>query len=266
MDDLFSEGSQPLLERLSCCGWGMRYMEMLRADPLASHMLGFVKDLLAPVDSMSKSGASLAFRSRYSHLERVTERALRICDIEGGDAGVIAVAAIFHDSGYCRGGDGHAWHSARIFDEYAAKHLPELLRGGATSSVSLVSSVSLASSIYAAVASAASLLKIREIIAIHSDKQMPSGDISLEARILMDADLLDEAGAMSVLFDCFLEASEQVFDYNSAFERILARYLSEDESVAAAMFHTKEGKRCFINTRRYVGEFINGLKDELCLQ
>ena len=267
----------------------MQYLDILRADRLASHMLKYVENLLAPVDRMSKSGQIYPFRSRYAHVERVTEWALRICMEEGGggkasaDVGALAVASIFHDSGYHYAGEGHARHSVMVFNKYIAEHLSNasIHNGGRRlelydsasmlnvcnydySDVDAFASV-LQGAIHTAVASAASLNKIREIIATHSDKHIFDSSICFEAGILMDADLLDEAGAMAVLFDCYIEASSPDFDYYSTYERLSSRYSSggEVEEAEAGRFHSAAGKRLHIEMRRYVGEFINGLKIEL---
>ena len=257
---------------IECSGAGndASYIALLRADMLASSMLDYVKCMLAPVDSISKSGLNLPFRSRYSHTERVIERALRINEIEGGDAGIIAVAAIFHDCGYCYAGEGHALHSARIFDEYLAQVLPPLILSDTIFENSTInactssdaSNVGLLSAIRSAVTSATVLKTIRDIITIHSDKLISDSEISLETKILMDADLLDEEGVMAILFDCFLEASKQSYDYNSAFDRIHARYISGAE-ITPERFHTKEGLRRCMKAYHQVGAFIGELKDEL---
>ena len=77
----------------------------------------------------------------------------------------------------------------------------------------------------------------------------------------MDADLLDEAGATLVLFDCFIEAASIKFDYSSAYARILEHY--EKDAKYEGTFHTDEGNRLYDEMRGYVGRFIKGLGAEL---
>ena len=235
-----------------------RYMDLLRSDEFAASMLAYVKNLLAPVDSLSKSGVSLPFRSRFAHTERVTEWALRLSEAEGGDMGVISVAAIFHDSGYAYGGDGHACRSASVFDAYAA----ELLRADNFSPAAPIPrGAGIARAIHNAVFTAESRDKIKEAISVHSSKDLPFQAVGAEAAILMDADMLDEAGAMKVLFDAFCETSEPGYDYRSAYERILAQYNADADE--AGRYHTREGRRQYLKMRRYVGGFIRCLGDEL---
>ena len=279
------------------CAKDFRYMDMLRACELTMHMLEYVKDLLTHVDSMSKSGRVFPFRSRYKHIERVTERALRICAAEGGDFGIIAPAAIFHDSGYYYSGEGHALRSAKIFKDYinrrvnAQSELSEISDARRQSTPPEKTSAFpqaappekisafpqftpsknaedsphslLTSAVYRAVASESALIRICDTISAHSNKNLPDHLLSLESRILMDADLLDETGAMAILFDCFFETESPAYDYVSAYNRISERYSAwTDENV---FFHTDEGKRLFLKARRYAGEYIVGLKDELGL-
>jgi uncharacterized protein len=79
----------------------------------------------------------------------------------------------------------------------------------------------------------------------------------------MDADLLDEVGAMSVLWDCFNEASQPDYDYASAYRRTSARF--DETANDADRFHTVEGKRRYQNMRVSVGVFLDSLREELNL-
>lgn len=257
----------------------VRYIDALRTDAAVSGMFEHVKKLLAPVDALSKSGRVLTFRSRFAHIERVTEWALRIAERENCDRGVVAVAAIFHDSGYCYAGEGHAALSAQIFREYAVR-----CPGGAVSDSSNAVSALAPDSVPAAspavsanvpndavtailsdvastMASSRSVELISSVIAAHSSKDICNEDLPQETKILMDADLLDEAGAIAVLWDCFVEAAEPDYNYASAYLRMLARF--EGGKRDSKRFHTAEGKKLNANMRRYVRAFLNGLKTEL---
>jgi len=273
---------------------GRRHIDMLRADAYASHMLAYVKKMLESNDSSSKSGVIFPFRSRFSHIERVIEWAMRIWEAEGGDAGVIAAAAIFHDSGYYITGAGHAARSAQVFRDYMASYKPEAFeRASAADAANAIrvanvdktdsvcthtdisvdiytpdettadiyTPVNIAAAVRAACSSDESINTICAVIASHSDKHLPADENMQEANILMDADVLDEIGAMSVLWDCFSEASTPAYDYISAYKRILARYKFDEQEIAR--FRTREGKKRFLEMRRYVGAFLDGLKTEL---
>ena len=246
-------------------GQNAKYLDILRGDPIASRMLGYVKDFLSPVDSMSKSGVRLPFRSRFAHIERVTGWALRLSETEGGDAGVIAIASIFHDAGYRYTGEGHAQRSATVFDAYAKTERVDIDDGKradpAPEADKCEGASRLPAAIRSAMSSAKSHAKIRNAIALHSDKHLPETELDRETAILMDADKLDEAGAMAVLFDIFTESASPEFDYDSAYDRILARYGADADE--AGRFHTAEGLRQYMIMRRYVREFLVGLGNEL---
>ena len=291
----------------------MRYMDMLRKNEITAHMLGHTYALLAPVDTFSKSGRLFKFRSRLAHCARVAEWVLRFAEVEGGDIGVLAISAIFHDVGYHFEGEGHALYSARLFRAYADRFLasgagnmatlaagPEALAAlkkpadsrpagsrpagsrpagsepaGSAGSVSAAGSTSinckakqenekenaLSAAIRSAVSSKESINKIHDIILTHSDKHLPSRSLPLESNMLMDADILDEAGAIAVLFAVFNETESPAFDYYSAYARIKKQF--DEDADMAGKFRTGEGLRHFNEMRRYIGGFIDGLGYEL---
>ncbi|MDR3121791.1 MAG: HD domain-containing protein [Clostridiales bacterium] len=234
-----------------------RHIDAVRADPRFAQMLEYVKARLATVASLDKSGKPYVFRSRFGHTERVLEWALRIRAAEAesavcgsdnknavGDAEILTAAAIFHDVGYCVAGKGHAKIGAEIFLEYARQNRP-FADEGTTTSEGLC----------------ACAQAVAEVIAAHSDKQLGNGELPPETRILMDADLLDEAGAMSLVWDCFTEAGQPVFDFDSAYERILRTYARF--AASGPNFHTRAGLRLHGRMCRYVRAFLEGYAMEL---
>lgn len=117
------------------------------------------------------------FRSRFDHIQRVcvwAERLLAQGLVAQPDA--LRLAAAFHDIGYIQGREGHGGHSAQWLMDYAG------LEG-----------------IDKAVAGHAAFLA-----AEHSDKQKWLSDTEAPADLilLMEADLLDEEGAMGIALDC----------------------------------------------------------------
>ena len=65
--------------------------------------------------------------------------------------------------------------------------------------------------------------KVGEIIMIHEDKDTEA-ELSLETKIVMDADLLDEVGAVGVLWDAMATAIEDEASYKKAYYRIKNYY------------------------------------------
>ena len=230
------------------------FLNILRSGAVSSHMLNYVKGLLAPVDSMSKNGQTLPFRSRFSHTEHVIEWALRICGPEGGDAGIVSVAGIFHDSGYSVKGDGHALYSANVFDAYMSRFEPDRFPADDIGDI-------LITNVRSTLSSSISINKVRDVISRHSDKHLSCSELSLESRILMDADRLDEIGAMGVLFDCFVAAQSPAYNYNDAYDRICATF--EKDGELDGRLYTESGAKHYMKMRRYIAGFISGLKEEL---
>ncbi|MDR1440743.1 MAG: HD domain-containing protein [Clostridiales bacterium] len=266
-------------------------------DPVLSHMLSYVEERLRPVDKLAKSGASFPFRSRYMHSVRVLGWALRIHAAMGGGAAArardggacagaeapatgtypvapagtgagaatagtdparlqpsdgiphsLAVAAIFHDIGYAACGAGrpesalcHAKFSEEMLAEYA------LSRG-----------------LYAGRQGRRQLGEIASIIAVHSDKRLSNAVLTAEQQILMDADLLDESGAMRFAWICFCEAGKGKYDYASAYAHMREHVGQAEKELA--LFHTEAG-RAFGNAMLgYIRAFADGLASELQLQ
>ena len=127
------------------------------------------------------SRVDFAFRDRYAHTQRVFHWAQRLLREEKADGEAVRCAVIFHDAGYAFPDpvNTHPIHSARICRAYldAAGFDP-----GFTA-------------------------KVCFLIARHSDKKLPPNVLTLDQQVLMDADALDETGALSILWDCMAEGA-----------------------------------------------------------
>lgn len=130
------------------------------------------------------------FRSRYEHTMRVYRWAIKLQSKLGGDLDIIALAALLHDIG---------WDDMRDHGEVGAELAVEYLDGlGVDQEI---------------------IKRVGEIIMIHEDKDTDA-ELSLECKIVMDADLLDEVGAISVLWDSMATANEDEASYKKAYYRI----------------------------------------------
>ena len=116
------------------------------------------------------------FRNRYEHTMRVYRWAIRLQTKLGGDLDVIVLAALLHDVG---------WEDERPHNEVSAEIAVEYL-----DSIGV---------------DPALITKVGEIILQHSDKDTER-ELSIEAKIVMDADLLDEVGAIGIMWDCMATA------------------------------------------------------------
>lgn len=175
-----------------------------------------------------------AFRNRFTHSMRVLEWASRIQAVEKGDGEVISIAAIFHDVGKGLESERkHAEISAEICEDY-------LKRIGFDPGKSA---------------------HIVRAVRRHSSKLIPETELSLEERILMDADQLDELGALCVLWDS-LDAGKEIHpSYEAVFWRIFRQYQRRIND--APKMKTPEGKRLYQERVDFLRVFLNNLQWEL---
>lgn len=143
------------------------------------------------------SGRRHPFRSRTAHTLRVLKWAERL--IEGRNdvnSSVLFMAAIFHDVGYVADElDNHQKVSEKIFREYAdSKDFSDEF-----------------------------IEKTAHCISIHSEKERmrQPENMTIEEILLMEADLLDEEGALSICWDGLACGWEKKFSYQESYERTL---------------------------------------------
>ncbi|MBU1291522.1 MAG: HD domain-containing protein [bacterium] len=175
--------------------------------------------------------SSHTFRDRFIHTLRVLKWAERINEIEGGDQEVVRIASIFHDVGW----DDeihHAIVSKSIANDYLLKIDIEEEKKE----------------------------KILEAIENHSFRENDK-PLSLESYIVMDADYLDEVGAISILWDAMAEANKVNTSYKSAYRRIkkYAKSLIEQKN----RLKTKTGRKFYEERLGVINTFLNELKFEL---
>lgn len=138
-------------------------------------MLNYVENYLIEHNAIKHANPVLNFRNRFWHTRRVLEWAKKIVvDYPDCDSKALYTAAVFHDIGYARGKQNHAIIGAEIFEEYAQ-------------------SAGFDNEFTAFVA---------YLIRFHSSKDLLNDPKSpIELVLLQEADLLDEEGAMGIVFD-----------------------------------------------------------------
>ncbi len=199
-------------------------------------MLGEVRRTLAADDGATKlGGIRFPFRNRYEHTLRVTRWAERLLatDGRGADGDAVLIAAIWHDAGYAvPGEEPHAIRSAALFRERAPAYGIEGVRKE----------------------------QIAELIAQHSHKERIS-TAPLELTLLMEADDLDETGAMGALWDAMGEGAKPVQSYRAAAERIAEHAVRFQEN--AGHFITSEARRLYDEKRALLTELIRQARRDL---
>lgn len=171
------------------------------------------------------------FRSRFEHTMRVYRWAIKLQSKLGGDLDIIVLAALLHDIG---------WDEVRPHGEV-----------GAEIAVDYLDSLGV---------DPEKIAKIGEIIMMHSDKDTEA-ELSLECRIVMDADLLDEVGAVGILWDAMATAQEDEASYKRAYYRIKNFYRINKPKIKRCK--TDAGRAEYNKRMQLIEEFIFQLEKEL---
>ena len=170
------------------------------------------------------------FRSRFEHTMRVYRWAIKLQSKLGGDLDIIVLAALLHDIG---------WDEVRPHGEV-----------GAEIAVDYLDSLGV---------DPEKIAKIGEIIMMHSDKDTEA-ELSLECRIVMDADLLDEVGAVGILWDAMATAQEDEASYKRAYYRIKNFYRINKPKIKRCK--TDAGRVEYNKRMQLIEEFIFQLEKE----
>lgn len=171
------------------------------------------------------------FRSRFEHTMRVYRWAIKLQSKLGGDLDIIVLAALLHDIG---------WDEVRPHGEV-----------GAEIAVDYLDSLGV---------DPEKIAKIGEIIMMHSDKDTEA-ELSLECRIVMDADLLDEVGAVGILWNAMATAQEDEASYKRAYYRIKNFYRINKPKIKRCK--TDAGRVEYNKRMQLIEEFIFQLEKEL---
>jgi uncharacterized protein len=143
---------------------------------------------------------SQPFRNRFEHTMRVLKWADRIHKVEGGDFEIITLAVLFHDTGWSDTID-HAIVGAELAEKY-------LLEKGVDPAL---------------------VDRVTSAVQTHNKRINPQASLPIENLIVMDADLLDEVGVTTVVWDAMSTALGDNPNYVRALERNLEFYKSAKE-------------------------------------
>ena len=188
------------------------------------------------VEFALKKRPTQPFRSRYRHTQRVLKWAERIHEIEGGDYHVIELAALFHDVGW-EDGIPHQVVSRR----FAAAFFEKEDSNGELSD------------------------RVCNAVLLHNQRHIANNELTLEERIVMDADALDEVGIVSIVWDALALSA---IDEHAGYEAVYSRIHENHEKLRSPemQMKTETGTRLF---RERFSVFENAMEElayELGLQ
>lgn len=171
------------------------------------------------------------FRSRYRHTLRVLMWAKRLQKELGGDLEILTYSAILHDCAW-NGEENHAVTSYRVSKDFLNQfELEEEFKN-----------------------------KVLEGILHHNENDTIG--LCKESYILMDADELDEIGAISIFWDTLAENYEtETMSYKSALSRIKKYFPALNENIPK--FHFKFALDIYRRKLKFMEDFIREAEEEL---
>ena len=196
----------------------------------------YVKQYLIKMGGDAAPNPSQPFRSRFQHTLRVCKWIERLVEGEEGlDLEALRIAVIFHDVGYEREDKhSHAERGALIFEEFAkAKGLPEPLTE-----------------------------KVKFLIAKHSKKTPYEDTYPIELAYLRDADLLDEEGAMGIVWDCLAAGYLKAESYEDALRHI-KKYSASEGHLDSTQMITPKAKAIWNKKLELLNTFVKALETDL---
>ena len=201
-----------------------------------NNMLEFVHDILKRNDALKPHKPNQCFRNRYEHSVRVYKWAQRLAvDFKDINLDICLTACIFHDVGYAYGKDDHAISSAKIFNEYVKdKNFDKDF-----------------------------IDEVEWIIINHSDKSLLQTTTNHNFIIVLEADLLDEEGALGILWDLLAAGKKDVSSYYLALEE-LSKHSSH--ILGQDMMVSKTAKMYWNSKKKLVRDFMDQIKEDLFLE
>lgn len=198
--------------------------------------LAYVKEYLTQNGGIVSRNPRHPFRSRFQHTIRVLHWCFRLAEgMEMVNRDLLYTAAIFHDIGYAdQDNEHHAVRSGKAFHEYAIAHQME---DGFRE-------------------------QVERFIYAHSNKSLLyNKDTSLELILLLEADLLDEEGAMGIVWDCMAMGNVHAKSYAAAYYHIM----ENSNKVGPNPMVTEKARMFWEKKKQIVAEFADILAEDLMI-
>jgi uncharacterized protein len=203
-------------------------------------MFIFVKNILKNNEDATKI-EKFPFRIRSEHIWRVYNWARRLIDIDeykNLDTDSLLIASLFHDVGYAISPNSkeHAKNSEIIFRKYSQENDFQKEKEDF----------------------------IAYLVENHSNKELIDDENTpIELIILFEADILDETGVMSILWDCMAEGAKENQSYINAYEHIKGNTM---KILNGNPMKTKKGKQYWKNKQKIIKDFIDELTFDLGIE
>ncbi len=169
----------------------------------------------------------------HSYATKIIEN--EFCSISDDDRSIIEIAAILHDIGKIQSGEKHAKYSAEIVRRW------------------LDSNTNIAGRIK-------DTNKLIRVIETHSDKEEKEKDLC--SKIIKDADILDEIGALSIFMASNRVNKHSPFFFNDLLERLSTFELEFCERKMHQL-NTSYGKKLLKEKMDFIEKFNEQLSSEL---
>ena len=203
--------------------------------------IDFVKEQLIKQNGDNSPRQAETFRHRHEHLIRVLHFCRKIIDSMSYDErnvlniDAIELAAIFHDVGYGVESfkNSHGIEGSEIFKGYALKNgFPN----------------DLVDTVY-------------NMILVHQDKTLlEKDDISNELRVLMEADMLDEEGALGISWDLLTLGYNGCNNYEEAYQKVM-NYSAH--ILSCNPFRYPYSRNMWIKKQKLISDFLDDFKSSL---
>lgn len=202
-------------------------------------IMNFVQKTLEENGGERDSKGRFPFRKRSEHIQRVYTWAVRLLEEDSPiDKEALLLAALFHDIGYddMDNADTHQIRSAEITKRYLeAKNYENSL-----------------------------VKRVCYLVENHSEKDLLwDEDTPLDLVLLMEADLLDETGALAIVWDTMMEARKE----NATFEQVYNHILDfSHREIQNCPMKTEKAKLFWKQKECLVNSFLSELKRDLFLE